>query len=390
MRPKLHAASAALVLASALAIALPNKSARAQWIVYDPANFGQNVLTAAHTLEQINNQIHSLQNEAQMILNQGQMLVNQGKNLASLIYSPMAMLQQDIARTQALIAQAQGLATQVTQLDQQFRQQYPSSYGANTSIDQTVADARALEQLARGPSHDARATGPGQRLDYGRHPDALNDRRVEPGRGGHPAGRAGHEPAAGAAGQADHAVAAASHRPRSCHGPGAVADARSRPAGPGGSRAVPGYGRRLHARLRPGLRAMIAGRSGSAMRVGMRIIVPTSLLAGLLVGSADHQARAETADTLIADPQRLELVQAGCKANMAWTTPDICQAAAGDPDAFPGRRCPVHATHGRPVPDPPGDGGTCAATHRTGAAEAPSGAEAAIEDTGPHASPRQS
>lgn len=99
MRLQLRAASAALVLASALAIALPNKSARAQWIVYDPANFGQNVLTAAHTLEQINNQIHSLQNEAQMILNQGQMLVNQGKNLANLIYSPMAMLQQDIART---------------------------------------------------------------------------------------------------------------------------------------------------------------------------------------------------------------------------------------------------------------------------------------------------
>jgi len=73
---------------------------------------------------------------------------------------------------------------------------------------------------------------------------------------------------------------------------------------------------------------MMAGRSGSAMLVGMRIIVPTSLIAGLLVGSADHQARAETADTLIADPQRLELVQAGCKANMAWTTPDICQAAA--------------------------------------------------------------
>lgn len=64
------------------------------------------------------------------------------------------------------------------------------------------------------------------------------------------------------------------------------------------------------------------------MRVGMRIIVPTSLLARLLVGSPVHQARAETADTLIADPQRLELVQAGCKANMAWTTPDICQAAA--------------------------------------------------------------
>ena len=52
------------------------------------------------------------------------------------------MLQQDIARTNALIAQAQGLTTQVGQLDQQFRQQYPSGVGANTSLDQTVAAAR--------------------------------------------------------------------------------------------------------------------------------------------------------------------------------------------------------------------------------------------------------
>ncbi len=82
--------------------------AHAQWVVYDPSNFSQNVLTAARTLQQINNQIQSLQNEAQMILNQGQMLVNQGKNLASLAYSPMAMLQQDIARTNALIARRRG------------------------------------------------------------------------------------------------------------------------------------------------------------------------------------------------------------------------------------------------------------------------------------------
>ncbi len=132
---------AALMLSAGVAVIAP-APARAQWVVYDPSNFSQNVLTAAHTLQQINNQIQSLQNEATMILNQGQSLINQGKNLASLAYSPMAMLQQDIARTNALIAQAQGLATQVGQLDQQFSQQYPTSYGANTSLDQTVADAR--------------------------------------------------------------------------------------------------------------------------------------------------------------------------------------------------------------------------------------------------------
>lgn len=133
--------AAALMLSAGVASIAPGP-ARAQWVVYDPTNFSQNVLTAARTLQQINNQIQSLQHEATMILNQGQSLVNQGKNLASLATSPLSALQADLARTQALIAQAQGLATQITQLDQQFRQQYPSGYGAGTSANTTVADAR--------------------------------------------------------------------------------------------------------------------------------------------------------------------------------------------------------------------------------------------------------
>ena len=142
MTMKRTGAALGVVLALTATGALLPAPASAQWVVYDPSNFSQNVLTAARTLQQINNQIQSLQNEATMILNQGQSLVNQGKNLASLAYSPLAMLQQDIARTNALIAQAQGLTTQVGQLDQQFRQQYPSGVGANTSLDQTVAAAR--------------------------------------------------------------------------------------------------------------------------------------------------------------------------------------------------------------------------------------------------------
>ena len=142
MTMKRKGAALAAALAATTTCALLPAPASAQWVVYDPSNFSQNVLTAARTLQQINNQIQSLQHEAQMILNQGQSLINQGKNLESLVTSPLAMLQQDLARTNALIAQAEGLATQVGQLDQQFSQQYPTSYGANTSLDQTVADAR--------------------------------------------------------------------------------------------------------------------------------------------------------------------------------------------------------------------------------------------------------
>ena len=38
--------------------------AHAQWIVFDPTNFAQNVLTAARELQQINNEIQSLENQA--------------------------------------------------------------------------------------------------------------------------------------------------------------------------------------------------------------------------------------------------------------------------------------------------------------------------------------
>lgn len=135
------AAVAALLLATTAAGLTPAPVA-AQITVYDPANWSQNVMTAARTLQQINNQIRSLQNEAQSLINQGQSLVNEGRNLANLATSPLAQLQQDLARTRALIAQAQGLTTQIGQLDQKFRLQYPDAYAGNTSSARTLADAR--------------------------------------------------------------------------------------------------------------------------------------------------------------------------------------------------------------------------------------------------------
>ena len=70
-------------------------------IVYDPTNHAENLLTAARTLEQINNQITSLQNEAQM-------LINQARNLASLPSSVVGQLRANLATTDRLIAQARG------------------------------------------------------------------------------------------------------------------------------------------------------------------------------------------------------------------------------------------------------------------------------------------
>ena len=131
---------AALLAGAALvALATAVVPARAQLIVYDPTNFSQNVLTAAHTLQQINNQILSLENQANM-------LINQAKNLASLPYSSLAQLQQSITQTQQLLAQAQGIAYNVSTINQAFTQVYPQTYSSSTSSQQLLADAQTRWQ----------------------------------------------------------------------------------------------------------------------------------------------------------------------------------------------------------------------------------------------------
>ena len=115
--------AAAGTIAVTLCVTVP---ARAQWIVFDPNNYVQNVLTAARELQQISNQITSLQNEAQM-------LINQAKNLASLPYSSLQQLQSSFQRTQQLLAQAQRIAYDVQQIDHAFSTSYAPAGGSQSS-----------------------------------------------------------------------------------------------------------------------------------------------------------------------------------------------------------------------------------------------------------------
>ena len=145
--------ASALALALAVPVALSPmlaSPAHAQFfgrIVYDPSNYAQNVLTAARTLEQINNQITSLQNEAQM-------LINQARNLASLPYSSLQQLQRNVQRTQQLLGQAQNIAFEVGQIDQAFQQQY-GNVSLSTTDAQLVANARSRWENTVGGLQDA-------------------------------------------------------------------------------------------------------------------------------------------------------------------------------------------------------------------------------------------
>ncbi len=109
--------------------------AHAQWVVIDPTNLAQNILTAANTLEQINNQIKQLQNQAQS-------LTNQAKNLTGLDFSALNELRAALSATNQLIQQAQGLAFNVQQMETQFQQLYPESFSASISGGQMALDAR--------------------------------------------------------------------------------------------------------------------------------------------------------------------------------------------------------------------------------------------------------
>ncbi|MER9299810.1 P-type conjugative transfer protein TrbJ [Mesorhizobium sp. M0621] len=117
------------------------------FIVFDPSNYTQNVLTAARSLQQITNQITSLQNQAQM-------LINQARNLASLPFSSLQQLQQSVQRTQQLLNQAQNIAFDVQQVDQMFQQKY-GNVSLSASDEALVADARSRWRNTVGGLQDA-------------------------------------------------------------------------------------------------------------------------------------------------------------------------------------------------------------------------------------------
>ncbi|WP_295380748.1 P-type conjugative transfer protein TrbJ [uncultured Pseudacidovorax sp.] len=110
-------------------------------IVLDPSNLAQNILTAANTLEQINNQVKQLQNEAQM-------LTNQAKNLARLDFNALAQLRSTLAASNRLIQEAQGLAQGVQAMEAQFQALYPQAMGGAVSQGQMVEDARRRWSLS--------------------------------------------------------------------------------------------------------------------------------------------------------------------------------------------------------------------------------------------------
>lgn len=111
------AAGAAVLSMTVTALVPAPAYAQFGGIVYDPSNYSQNILTAARTLEQINNQIRQLQNQATS-------LINEARNLQSLPLTVLEPLQAQIRQTQQLLTQAQRISFDVQAIEREFGRQY--------------------------------------------------------------------------------------------------------------------------------------------------------------------------------------------------------------------------------------------------------------------------
>ena len=134
--PITSALGASAIGSLGMAICVTAVPAYAQITVFDPSNYSQNILTAARTLQQINNQVQMLQNQAQS-------LMNQARNLTTITFPELQAITQTIQQIDQLMGQAQAIQFRVASLDQQFRSMFPASFDHALTNNQHVADARA-------------------------------------------------------------------------------------------------------------------------------------------------------------------------------------------------------------------------------------------------------
>jgi type IV secretion system protein TrbJ len=125
-------------IAASLAVVLLLVTAwpvRAQMAVIDASNLAQNVMTAARTLQTVNNQIIQIQQTVQM-------LENQARNLTNLNVSNLNALNTGLFNIENLMSQAQGIVFDITRTELQFQQSYPQQYSATVSSNQLYQDAQ--------------------------------------------------------------------------------------------------------------------------------------------------------------------------------------------------------------------------------------------------------
>jgi len=131
-RMKIHfALGAALVLTASSTLPMPAQA----FVVFDPWNYEQNILTAVRSLEEIQNQVKQLTNEAQS-------LAKMDLNLAQLGSSIGGDLKSQMNDIKALLDKANGIALNVSATDAQMKSLFPSDYAKAMTNDQSLQAAK--------------------------------------------------------------------------------------------------------------------------------------------------------------------------------------------------------------------------------------------------------
>lgn len=138
---KSRISSAFLTASSIVATAVMPAAPAHAIVVFDPSNYAQNVLTAARTLQQINNQVRSLQNEAMM-------LTGMAKHLQRLDFSSLTQITRSMQKIGTLMNQAEGIAFDLASTDDVLRRQYPARFDTALSNNDIIAQARARLQAS--------------------------------------------------------------------------------------------------------------------------------------------------------------------------------------------------------------------------------------------------
>lgn len=111
--------------------------------VFDPQNYGQNLLTAARALQSIQNQVSQLQNQAQQLLRMDVNLQPLGGGIGT-------DLQGTLSQLRARIGEGNALALKVRETDAAFERLYPTAFGASVTNDDLVRAARSRWEEAHG------------------------------------------------------------------------------------------------------------------------------------------------------------------------------------------------------------------------------------------------
>jgi P-type conjugative transfer protein TrbJ len=107
----------------------------AQLTVFDPANYQENLLSAARALEQINNQVRQLQNQVLMIQRMDQNLVRLGSTL-----SPD--LQRTLADIQTQLRAGEGIALRLQATQSGYERLFPRQVSTALSSDDVLRNAK--------------------------------------------------------------------------------------------------------------------------------------------------------------------------------------------------------------------------------------------------------